>query len=362
MDPIPEHVERAIGASVTAHLREELGRRELLLSAEHMAWAEGAAGRLGEDLLSRVVRECYPAAGDRSFSIQFDDADHAARVYAALAFGSETATVLQRRLERARSNGSVALLCAMFNLGIGLLDGLCDESPQLGAQLLGLLGGPDLIIAAEELQPRGWLASRLGATLADDAGAVFAIAVIEGFFRSLHAVYQGDAAAPRRALVGVLLAAALEAERQSVDRSHRHAPRGQLIECSRRTSVLPFQIIEALAADERAREPSVGLLLGEAMWRIDDLVDLCEDARRGALNGILLAASDPNDRERDADLPAVFERLVYSSDIPRAAERAAADLLAGLRSGGEDRAAPGDQRLILYFIQRYAGIEPGNRS
>lgn len=362
MDPIPEHVERAIEASVAVHLREELGRRDLLLSAERVAWAEAAAARLGERLLRGVVHQCYPAVAEGSFSIEFDGADHAARVRAALAFGSQTATVLRGRREVARSNGSVELLCAVFNLGIGLVDGLCDESPQLGERLLGRLDEGDLIIATEQDRPRGWLASRVGTTLAEDAGARFAIAVIEAFFRSLHEVYPGDSASPRRALVGARLAAALEAERRSVDHSHRRPPRRQLIEWSRRTSVLPFQIIEALAAEERAREPSVGLLLGEAMWRIDDLIDLCQDARRGALNSILLAAAERLDAGGEAELRAVLEHLAYSSDIARTAERAAADLLAGLRSGGAKGAAPGDQRLILYFIQRYAGLEAGERS
>ena len=35
------------------------------------------------------------------------------------------------------------------------------------------------------------------------------------------------------------------------------------------------------------------------MWRIDDLVDLCQDARPGALNAILLAATGPDRRPLD---------------------------------------------------------------
>jgi hypothetical protein len=360
---IAKHIERAIEASVAHHLKEELERRDLLLSARRMAWAAGEAARLGERLLSRALPQCYPALrdGTDSVSIEFDGAERAARVHAALAFGAQTAMVLRGAPERARSNGAGEVLCALFNLGIGLVDGLCDEFPQLGMRLLELLSGRDLIVAAERLPGRGWLVSRMGPPLASDPGAAFAIDVIEGFFQSLHEVYPGDCSLARRSLVGARLASALEAERQSVERSHRRAPRRELIECSRRTSVLPFQIIELLAGAERAREPSVAVLLGEAMWRIDDLVDLGQDASRGALNGVLLAAAEALDPDEEADLGALLERLAYSSEIPRAAECAADGLLVGLQAGGPDRPKPADE-IFLYFIQRYAGIEAGESS
>ena len=111
--------------------------------------------------------------------------------------------------------------------------------------------------------------------------------------------------------------------------------------------MLPFQIIEALAAgDYASAEPTAGTQLGEAMWRIDDLVDLPQDARSGSLNGVLLAAAPPG----EPDLHVALERLLASTDVARAAAEAAAKLEAGLqRAGGQ--AAP-----FLSFIQRYAGI------
>jgi len=54
--------------------------------------------------------------------------------------------------------------------------------------------------------------------------------------------------------------------------------------------VLPFEIIETLATGATT---AAGTDLGEAMWRIDDLVDLGRDASSGALNWIVeLQAGD----------------------------------------------------------------------
>jgi hypothetical protein len=107
--------------------------------------------------------------------------------------------------------------------------------------------------------------------------------------------------------------------------------------------VLPFQIIESLAEAEYGHADSTaGTRLGEAMWRIDDLVDLCQDARNGSLNSILLAAGGH-------DGVAALERLLKTTDIARAAGQAADDLQAGLKRAD-------DPTPFLYFVQRYAGI------
>ena len=177
---------------------------------------------------------------------------------------------------RARSSSS----CATFNLGIGLVDGLCDEDAETGAALLELVQGQDVASAAAEPRGRGWLHTTLPTALAEDHTVAFTVDIIEAFFEKLHDVYPDEAWLQQRRGVGTQLEAALEAERRSVVRPADGATREQLIECSRLTSVLPFQIIEVLAGGDHApTERTAGTLLGEAMWRIDDLVDLCEDVR-----------------------------------------------------------------------------------
>jgi len=173
---------------------------------------------------------------------------------------------------------------------------------------------------------RGWLRGTLTTALASDDTVAFTVEVIETFFETLHDVSPGDEWLDHRRTAGAQLERALEAELQTVERPERPE---ELIGCSRLTSVLPFEIVETLVGG-RGEGTGAGTLLGEAMWRIDDLVDLAEDARTGALNGVLLSGGD----------------------VTAAVVAAADSLERGLELAG------GERRGFLYFIQRYAGIEP----
>lgn len=314
-----------------------MGDRGLLLTADALAAAEADATEQGTHLLNRVVHLVYPPEA----AIEFESERGAARMASALAFGAATARVLVPGAAE-----STELVCGMFNLGIGLVDEVCDGDAEIGGALLEIVQRQDPAGAAAESRPRGWLRVALPPSLAADPTVAFTVEIVETFFETLHTVYPDGRWSPHRRRVGAQLGAALEAERRSVLRSADET-REQLVECSRLTSVLPFQIIEALAAgDFASAEPTAGTQLGEAMWRIDDLVDLSQDARSGSLNGVLLAAARPGER----DLDAALGRLLTSTDIARAAAEAAAKLQAGLQQAG-GHAAP-----FLYFIQRYAGI------
>ena len=363
---IPARIEQAVTDAVAHHLETELGDRGLLLTADRLAAAEGEAAQRGARLLTETVEQCYPIGrqGGRALALEFESEREAARIEAALAFGAVTGRVLvpgKRDLEQLA--GSVELLCAIFNLGIGLVDGLCDEDAETGGTLLELVQREGLTGAAEEPRGRGWLRTALPPALADDHSVAFTVDIIEVFFETLHAVYPDGAWLQRRRGVGAQLGAALEAERRSVSPSAGQAAREELIECSRLTSVIPFQIIESLAGgDPASTEPTAGTQVGEAMWRIDDLVDLCHDARCGALNGVLLAATEePADPVGERDLVAALERLLASTDIASTATEAAERLLAGLQAAGGGHANDQDHRpsrSFLHFIQRYAGIAP----
>jgi hypothetical protein len=185
----------------------------------------------------------------------------------------------------------------------------------------------------------------------------FTARVIESFFELVHAACPGAGKAAVRAQVGTLLEEALEAERWSVDPARADAPRDRLVECSRRTSVWPFRIMELVATgDARLPAPTAGELLGEAMWRIDDLVDLVEDANGDALNALLVAA-DPETSPGTSGQSAL-EVVLTSRMIAQATDQAAADLDAGLRAS-RGAAAPGARQIFISFVQRYAGLRSG---
>ena len=121
------------------------------------------------------------------------------------------------------------------------------------------------------------------------------------------------------------------------------------------TSVLPFEIIETLAGANAERVvPSAATLIGEAMWRIDDLVDLCSDARCGALNGVLLAADGVLDPAVGGYRLDTLESLLASSCIADAAAEAADNLSAGLCQAERDAG----RNAFLHFIHRYAAVAP----
>jgi hypothetical protein len=359
---VPEQLRRAIDDAVRRSLWSELHSRGLLLTPAVSASATTQAGRSGAALLRRALVQCYQGnrPGESAVHVEFGDDQVAARIELALAFGAVTANLLapSKRIAGAGPAGSVDLLCAMFNLGIGLVDGLCDGSAQLGLGLLRVIRGLEVSQAARE----GWspdrLRSALPGSLAADPTVAFTARIIEAFFELLHANYPGPEGEMVRERVGVLLDEALEAESASVGHSVQNASRDQLIECSRLTSVLPFQIIEQLAAGEPAQlSPTAGTLLGEAMWRIDDLVDLTQDAGLGALNAVFLAAMPGHRPAADPeDVVVTLERVLTTGAIPLAAAQAAECLDAGLKAAPGGTPTSADRYIFLSFVQRYAGF------
>jgi hypothetical protein len=362
---IPEQLREAIEDDVRRSLSTELDARGLLLAGPAAASATADAARSGAALLHRVLAHCYAEGqqGGPAMAVEFDSVEAAAHIGLALTFGSVTARLLMPPQRTGHESAdSVDLLCAVFNQGIGMIDGLCDGAPQLGLHLLRILEALDLSDAACNKWAAGQLRSALPRSLAADPTVAFTARVVEAFFDLLHSAYPGDQGVALRRRVGAQLAEALEAERTSIDRADVFATYDQLVECSRRTSVLPFQIIELLASgDDAPTGPTAGTLLGEAMWRIDDLVDLTQDARTGALNGVLLAATQepPDAAGSNGSVVSALERVLASRGIPVASAQAAEFLDAGLKAAPGSRAADDDRSAFLSFVQSYAGIGSG---
>jgi hypothetical protein len=366
---IPADVEGAIEELVVQHLQSELGTRGLLLTAEAMDQAKAEAALLGQALLAGFIERCYGInrQTDSAVSFQFQSEESCSHVQAALAFGATAAHLLT---PPARHDGKdikrSELVCAIFNLGIGLVDSLCDGDSQIGMNLLGSLNGEKLMDCAEKPQKRGWLRTVLPAAIGRDAAIAFAADLIEVFFQELHTVYPGDHRLDMRRYIGRQLATALAAERDSVCWSQDTGARERSLQSSRLTSILPLQIIETLARGHAATEAkTAGTLLGEALWRIDDLVDLCQDARSGALNSLLLfAMNDPSQVIKGYDPVAALKRLLVSKEIAQTAAEAAVCLASALGiAGGVWATRPGGAiPAFLHFVQSYAGVLPAEES
>jgi hypothetical protein len=365
---VPADVERAVEESVVHHLRTEFAARGLLLTADALRRANAEAAQHGKSLLAGLITRCYgiQPQGSAAVSFQFQSEEGRAHVQAALAFGATTAIVLAPFKDGTKQDfGRIELLCAIFNLGIGLVDSLCDEDSGIGMILLGCLNGDKLTECAEVPRQRGWLRSALPAALAGVAAVAFAADLIEVFFQELHAAYPGHRSLHQRRGIGTQLTAALEAERDSVCWLPDMVERERSLQSSRLTSVLPLQIIESLACASITEERSAGTLLGEALWRVDDLVDLCQDARCGALNSLLLRAMHDDPRSvKGHDPVTALERLLGSTDIGEVAAEAAECLVAGLRLGDGVQPAERGSTIpaFLCFIQSYAGVPPATGS
>lgn len=345
---IPETLTNAIDAAVRWHLETELGEQNLLLNSAELAVAERKTTTLGRRLMRTIMMQCYPKSD--GLTVEFERTDDIGRIGAALAFGAVTSGVFASSIESLR-RADAELLCGTFNLAIGLVDGICDTDTATGEQLLDHVHDVDIIGAAKNRRGPGWLHAGMPLDLGADHGVAFTLSVIEAFFENLHNVYADDADVRRR--VGDQLVEALRAETDSVHRPLAALSAERSIECSRATSVLPFEIIATMATADGAT-PSAGTVLGEAMWRIDDLVDLIDDAQVGALNAVLLDASSRRGRQNRYEI-ADLEAVLTSSRIASAAAEAADLLGRGLRPAAVD-----DRHAFLQFVQRYAGIDPGS--
>jgi hypothetical protein len=350
---IPRHLESAIDHAVIRHLETEFRDRGLLLSSADLTAAQDTTAALGRRLMTLLLKQCYPEAD--GLAIEFERTGDIPRIGAALAFGAVVSRVFGSSVDYPNGSASVIeFLCGTFNLAIGLIDGVCDANAAAGERFLGHFRDADLIGAADGRRGPGWLHAHMPLTLAADDSVSFTVSVTEAFFENLHNIYAEEADVRR--VVGGQLADALEAEAASVCHPFTALSAQRRVECSRATSVMPFEIIETITTAARVTAtPSAATLLGEAMWRIDDLVDLTEDARSGALNAVLLKAFQRRGRHDSydvADLRAVLDSSGIASAAAEAADRLRDGLsLAGIVSGD-------DRHAFLQFVQRYAGIEP----
>ena len=167
---IPAGICDAIEQAVTDRLAAELGARGLLLTAERFADAETQAAIDGERLLTSVIHRCYPLSefDTQVLTLEFDSELEASRVRSALAFGAATAGLLTSPYQPEERPGSIGLLSAIFNLGIGLIDGVCDEDVDAGLRLLELIELGNVAETARGPRPRGWLRVQLPAELESD--------------------------------------------------------------------------------------------------------------------------------------------------------------------------------------------------
>ncbi|MFJ9729558.1 hypothetical protein ACIRP3_43245 [Streptomyces sp. NPDC101209] len=356
---IPRNLRQEVTRAVKRSLAPQLEARGLLLSHDELASATIENVRSGETLLHHLIEVGYADQRKSQRCVQFEDDQAAVRIGLGLAYGSVTGALLAPPRTSGEQTHAIDLSCAMFNLGAGLIDGLCDGTPPLGLEFLRIVQGLDLAGSTRDQWPADRVRSALPAPLSTDLTVAFTARIIDGFLGLLCVGHPGDAGAALRERIGALLSEALEAENHSVQGRPQPATRDQLIEYSRQTSVLPFQVIEHLATgDPVITAPTAGTLLGEAIWRIDDLVDLAQDADDGSLNAVLLATADEPWSSSSCDSVAKLERVIASDAIAHTASAAAELLEAGLAAASERNPDSATRQRFLSFVHHCAGLAP----
>jgi hypothetical protein len=229
--------------------------------------------------------------------------DH--RVPLVLAFGSAVVALLGSMLDRELAPDDPRRRAgALFNLGISLVDLLVDERSEAARAMASWLDGARLA----ELCQQGagdHHADQVGALPLDETRLV--LRVVLAFFATVD-VAQAPSGADRAAL-GRLLRQAYAAELATgaVTGPGLRWP-GSRGEAGGTTSSVPFLALGWLAGVAPDSQPAGAAagLLGEVFSALDDLVDLVDDLRAGAVNQLVAG---------EVGEPVSIERMPYGYQL-----------------------------------------------
>lgn len=204
-----------------------------------------------------------------------------------------------------------AELGAVLILGTAAVDQLLDASPRRRDALLATLSRGLLIAAADRSTGQRALAE--ASLAAQDADIRYVLGLVSAFFLRLTRCDLDEFWYQR---ICNLLLQGYDAELRTLASSPPGRPSTEILQAHLSARVLPFRVISAIqcglcrhACDDSDQGSCAraAQLLGEAVAAVDDLADLCADARHGAANSLLNLSADP---DRDADLQSPSRALV----------------------------------------------------
>jgi hypothetical protein len=214
-------------------------------------------------------------------------------------FGYVTGTACARLLGvRGQAARSSVDWCARFNLGISLVDWLCDEAEAreevAGLPAFALLAGrrsASRVPVRAEARYLDALAHDLLAELARDAGPPAAGEPRSALWPSLRRMLRAELASAKP---GLPSPAGLDAALSQL----------------RLTSVEPFRVMAERTLLAQGRRPSrsriaaarrLGRAIGECVWLVDDAADFWHDLGAGRGNRFVIEAIAADDRVLAAD-------------------------------------------------------------
>jgi hypothetical protein len=251
---------------------------------------------LGRTLGNRVLQ---PILGEDDYRVFIGGrlfgtagADIHRRYPMVLAFGfSMTSGLYKMAGAGGRRCDDAASLGGLFNLGISLMDTLCDSVPESSGALRKTLDA-DMLQRMTRDGPKEIRGIVDG--IADDDMRVV-MKIVCGFFDRLPR--SNRQYSNRLVVMEKELLAAYSAELSSTDASRSSTGRcEEMVRISERKSMAPFRVISEVVrlhlptrneSDWRDRIRRAARYLGRIFWHVDDLVDVVNDCRWAAVNSVL---------------------------------------------------------------------------
>lgn len=289
--PVPLLLEEArlrsrrklVGALVQHEVWPDATRHRRYVDAQH---------RLGQRLRNGPIRkavgeECFSILGSRA---TFGEANRrvAARVPAVLALGHELGACLHMLSSGDEATARrIGERCALLNLGISIVDVICDNLPDIASRLGELLDENRLRALGKEDIAAAQL--RYDAAGLEQRELRLLLTIVAAFFS--FELKDDRSSAEEDGLVS-LLVRAYRAEMRSVSPATLMC--GEALAVAREKATLPFVVIGEIARDPASpagqRLPMDRLVedIAVTFWLTDDVVDLASDVRSGALNALLV--------------------------------------------------------------------------
>jgi outer membrane protein assembly factor BamB/orotate phosphoribosyltransferase len=212
-----------------------------------------------------------------------------------LAFGHELGASVHAHLYPGHGRrDAVAELCALFNLLISIFDWVTDCRPDAHNELAHVFGEDTVRRLSEDIDGVSDLQRTLG--VVQNPAVRVLIKTMSAFFTNLHASARISVSNPAWARLNGLLVQAYRAEIVTTGLNRAPQSISELLGAAHGKSVLPFEIILAIAAaceDQpmaRNMDDAIAFVrsIGRLMAVADEVSDLARDYRSGDANTILL--------------------------------------------------------------------------
>ena len=301
-----------------------------------------------------AVLNCLPVLGPKDWTaMMIDEIDvtnlGSRRAIASMgAFGWSFATAMQMLVDTETRERRRAQACAMFNIGISLLDRVADGSEAGRAHLFDVLDRTTVTTLSQCRSAPAALGQR--ADCEADPTLRMLLKIVAALYEELHQLAEVQ---PKGAVeVMEKLVAAYDAEVAT----HSRQDTGEA-SVARYRAALPFQVmasINMLASGdvdvlERRAAEEVAAAVGETFGLVDDLVDLPEDCRVGHPNVVVARVARASELHDGQDM---LDRVAASGAVEASVSELASRM--GTVRSLAARAGGGGVPLVR-FVTMYVG-------